>query len=586
MGTGYTIDSPLKVARFGIDSVVSIIDHRLIETMREHYSKLFGKHFTPISEKEEDSRAKRITAYLDFMNETVKEQFDALSKEAFEEGTEITKYFEMLPATSPLKMDYERMLVATSGRKELEDRLRRSMKPGSIDVNVMTKIDKVNFAKQREALPIEFNDAHAAIRGFANSSVESSVVLSAGLNPRLYGYISQFSEFLPDALGQFKKQIIVKVSDYRSAMIQGKFLAKKGLWISEFRVESGLNCGGHAFATEGHLIGSILKEFKDRKEELLSTLFELYSEALVVMGRPAPSHPKTYFSAQGGVGNWEEHQLLLNEYDIDTVGWGSPFLLVPEAVNIDADTLQLLTKAEEEDYFLSDVSPLGVRFNTVKGTSAEAERQARIDDGKPGSPCYMEHLVSNSEFTNEPICTASRKYQKKKIASLKEELMDVSELKAAIKKVTEKTCLCVGLGNSALIEAKAKLFKGITGVVVCPGPNLAYFSKEVSLRDMVDHIYGRINILDEGYRPHMFVKELKMYVDFLKEKIEESAENVTQKQEAYFQSFSENLTECISYYTELISDFPSKFEHSAERALEDLAVITGQLKTLPIQARV
>jgi hypothetical protein len=26
-----------------------------------------------------------------------------------------------------------------------------------------------------------------------------------------------------------------------------------------------LNCGGHAFATEGHLLGPILEEFKQRK---------------------------------------------------------------------------------------------------------------------------------------------------------------------------------------------------------------------------------------------------------------------------------------------------------------------------------
>jgi hypothetical protein len=413
MGTGYTIDSPLKVARFGIDSVVSIIDHRLIETMREQYSKLFEKNFSPISEKEDDCRARRITAYLDFMNETVKKQFEALSKEEFVEGTEITKYFEMLPPNSSLKLDYEHMLVSTSEREELEAGLRKRMRPGSIDVNVMTKIDKVNFTKKREALPVEFNDAHAAIRGFAKSAMESSVVLSAGLNPRLYGYISQFSEFLPDELGHFKKRIILKVSDFRSALVQGKFLAKKGLWISEFRIESGLNCGGHAFATEGHLLGSILKEFKQRREELSTALFELYSKAIEAMEKPTPSQPETYFSAQGGVGNWEEHQLLLNEYDIDSVGWGSPFLLVPEAVNIDTDTLQLLTKSEEKDYFLSDVSPLGVRFNSVKGTTAELERDDRIDAGTYGSPCYKEHLVANKEFTSEPICTASRLYDVK-----------------------------------------------------------------------------------------------------------------------------------------------------------------------------
>ena len=54
------------------------------------------------------------------------------------------------------------------------------------------------------------------------------------MNPRLYGYIAHFDDFFPDANGYIKKKIILKVSDYRSAIIQGKFLAKKGLWISEY----------------------------------------------------------------------------------------------------------------------------------------------------------------------------------------------------------------------------------------------------------------------------------------------------------------------------------------------------------------
>jgi len=52
------------------------------------------------------------------------------------------------------------------------------------------------------------------------------------------------------------------------AIIQGRFLAKKGIWVSEYRVESGLNCGGHAFATDGFLLGPVLEEFRNSKEQL------------------------------------------------------------------------------------------------------------------------------------------------------------------------------------------------------------------------------------------------------------------------------------------------------------------------------
>src|SRR5690606_22426871 len=100
-----------------------------------------------------------------------------------------------------------------------------------------------------------------------NSDLCSSLVLSAGMNPRLYSYLEQFEAFYPDENGELKKKIALKVSDYRSAFIQGKFLAAKGLWVSEYRIESGLNCGGHAFATDGYLMGPILAEFRDKKEE-------------------------------------------------------------------------------------------------------------------------------------------------------------------------------------------------------------------------------------------------------------------------------------------------------------------------------
>src|SRR5690606_21987678 len=105
-----------------------------------------------------------------------------------------------------------------------------------------------------------------------------------GMNPRLYSSLEDFPDFYPTYNKSFKKQIILKVSDFRSAFIQAKFLAKKGLWISEFRIESGLNCGGHAFATEGYLLGPILEEFKQRREEMVRELSSIYKTTLLEKG--------------------------------------------------------------------------------------------------------------------------------------------------------------------------------------------------------------------------------------------------------------------------------------------------------------
>jgi hypothetical protein len=581
MGTGFTIDTPLKVARFGIDSVVSITDHRLTEIIREQYSKQYNLPFTPIHEKEDDSRARRITAYLDFMQDVIDMQMDRLMNEDFIEGSDLTKYFELLPNGSPLKKTYDQILDKDGNHQNLKQILKQQIKPGRIDVNVMTKVDKVNLGKGKEVLGQEYNDAHAAVRGFAKSRLHTSLVLSAGLNPRLYGYISEFDDFLPNEDGDFMKHITLKVSDFRSAMIQGKFLAKKGLWVSEFRVESGLNCGGHAFATDGQLLGPILSEFKQNKNALHSELWDIYSTNLKTRELAMPTEvPSIKYSAQGGVGNAEEHNLLLKEFAIDSVGWGSPFLLVPEAVNIDQETLALLENSEEEDYFLSDISPLGVRFNTVKGNSAEIERDDRINRGKPGSPCYKEHLVSNVEFTEAPICTASRQYQRKKIAALELEISDKALLQTEVKKVTDKTCLCVGLGNGAMLQSGNGTYKGLKGVAVCPGPNLAYFSKVVTLAEMVNHIYGRTSGLEKVNRPHMFVKELNIYIDYLVERIAELSDEASVKQRNFVDTFRSNLESCITFYQNLIVTLPTVFEQYSQLIQEELNTASVRLASL------
>ncbi len=38
MGIGFTIDTPVKVAQYGISSVISLVDDLLMEKMREFHS--------------------------------------------------------------------------------------------------------------------------------------------------------------------------------------------------------------------------------------------------------------------------------------------------------------------------------------------------------------------------------------------------------------------------------------------------------------------------------------------------------------------------------------------------------------------
>ncbi|MGV3530712.1 MAG: hypothetical protein ACO1OO_17545 [Flavisolibacter sp.] len=551
MGLAYTIDSPQKVARFGISSVVSIVEDRLIEMMRSHYSQQAGLPYTAITTKDEDYRARRITAYLNLVNTIVNQQVDKMKASAFETGSDLVKYFELLPDNSPLKQDYWRM----NGEPDAEEKerlqawLKAQVVPGAIDVNIMTKLDKNNFDREGQLLE-NGSDAIAAIRGYLNSQlVNSSVVLSAGMNPRLFNYMENFPQLQASEEGVFEKKVTIKVSDYRSALIQGKYLAKKGIWVSEFRIESGLNCGGHAFATDGYLLGPILQEFADHKEELSAALFALYKPARDAKGGPSFDRPHPIrLTVQGGIGTYEEATFLQQHYGVDSTGWGSPFLLCPEATTVDEHTLRLLAAATEEDISLSRHSPLGVRFYAVKGTTAEQEKQERIKKGKPGSPCTEKFLVSNTEFTEQPICTASHQYQKLKLAQLRTQDLTETEREAKVQEVLGKECLCVGLSNAAAKSNSLQFIKRQEAVTVCPGPNLAYFRKEVSLQEMTDHIYGRRSVLDTAGRPHMFLKELELYVSFLQELHDENRRSPDAKRSKQITGFHQNMHEGIDYY--------------------------------------
>ncbi len=557
MGLAFTIDSPIRVAQYGISSAISIIDDDLIEKMNQFYSKKFNFNYEGITTNMEDYRAKRITAYLDMVNQVVNRKFESFKQDLSKNRELLRNYVAMLPNQSDLKRALQHLLEEKGNLMEdVRNVLEKHLSPGSIDVNIMTKIDKDNFIKN-EQLPVIYNDAHASLRGFANSQLSSSVVLSAGMNPRLYSYFESFGDFYPDEKGRLKKKIILKVSDYRSALIQGNFLAKKGLWVSEYRIESGLNCGGHAFATNGFLLGPILEEFKQKKNELADAAFELYTHALKQKEIKCPSQPlETKITVQGGVGTAEEHAFLLENYHLDSVGWGSPFLLVPEATSVDDETRELLARSREEDFYLSKISPLGVPFNTLKGTSNEAFKQKRISDGKSGSSCPKKFLALSKEFSPQGICTASKKYQDIKLAAVEaeKEVLSGKDFLTKKREITEKACLCVGLANSALIENEIPLKGEKQGVVICPGPNLAYFDKVVSLADMVKHIYGNANVVQAENRPHFFIKELKMYVDYLQNELAEFSSNFTVPQIKKWQSFKENLLEGIAYYENLFSE--------------------------------
>ena len=583
MGLSYTIDSPIRVAHLGITSVVSITDDELTERLRGFYSKKFLLPYREITKKCSDYRAERIKEYLNMLNKVVSKKFQEFKQELLENKATLENYITFLPDGSHLKSGLQKFIDDGIHMKEqLKDYLSEHLTAGAIDVNIMTKVDKENY-ENGEQLPVEFNDAHASLRGFAMSDLNSAVVLSAGMNPRLYSYFEQFPAFYPDADGNLQKKIILKVSDFRSAMIQGNFLAKKGLWVSEYRIESGLNCGGHVFATDGLLLGPILEEFKTKKEELIQSAHALLTKALEAKNLPVPKEPMDLkITAQGGVGTAAEHDFLLQHYQIDSVGWGSPFLLVPEATSVDEETRNLLANAKEEDFYLSNISPLGVPFNTVKGMSNDFWKQKRIDNNKAGSSCPKKLLALNKEYDSEGMCTASKKFQDIKIAELEaqKENLTAVEIEKRKTEIFEKACLCVGLVNAAYLENDMEIKGQQQGVVICPGPNLAYFDKIVSLSDMVQHIYGKSTFSVDANRPNMFIKELKMYMEHLYKGVEQGVESMTALQLKKWKSFQNNLQTGIDYYKELFTNnhFVNQEKIAVQKQLEMYSIQLDEIK--------
>jgi len=199
MGLAYTIDSPIRVAQYGISSVVSIIDDDIIEKMKNFYNSKFNLNYQEISKKTEDYRAKRITDYLDMMDDVVTKKFDAFKEEISKSKESLQNFLSIIPQYSDMKKGLTEILNQGDFiSSKIKSFLESNFSPGSIDVNIMTKVDKDNYKNQQQ-LPVIFNDAHSSLRGFANSKLSSSLVLSAGMNPRLYSYIEEFEDFYPDA---------------------------------------------------------------------------------------------------------------------------------------------------------------------------------------------------------------------------------------------------------------------------------------------------------------------------------------------------------------------------------------------------
>lgn len=138
MGICYTADTPLRVAHYGITSVISLVDDGLLEDYRLAYAKRLG---IDVGEKE-SSREKRIKMYLDFLTDETERKFNWICGLHFDGKSAKDIYFKMLPANSPLKKEYEAVCSKT-GLARLGDEvaLTKKMQCGEIQANIMVNLN-------------------------------------------------------------------------------------------------------------------------------------------------------------------------------------------------------------------------------------------------------------------------------------------------------------------------------------------------------------------------------------------------------------------------------------------------------------
>jgi hypothetical protein len=154
---------------------------------------------------------------------------------------------------------------------------------------------------------------------------------------------------------------------------------------------------------------------------------------------------------------------------------------------------------------------------------------------------------------------ASNPFQTRKQEDILQSEKSEEQKREEINAISEKVCLCVHLANGAL--SALDIIKGGENIpkAVCPGPNIAYFNREYSLTEMVDHIYGRGKSLVAADRPHMFSQEVELYVTYFEKLLNTMEMNDAGK--SYLKIFMENLENGIDFILSLAEKKPYEGEN-------------------------
>jgi hypothetical protein len=96
---------------------------------------------------------------------------------------------------------------------------------------------------------------------------------------------------------------------------------------------------------------------------------------------------------------------------------------------------------------------------------------------------------------------------------------------------------------------------------------------------MVKHIYGKLDLLDKIKRPHMFIKELNLYINYLQEDLKAHLNDLNDKKRKYFSGFKAQLEEGIAYYKQLFAELPDDATNMVQVWFDELIASENKLNS-------
>ena len=94
---------------------------------------------------------------------------------------------------------------------------------------------------------------------------------------------------------------------------------------------------------------------------------------------------------------------------------------------------------------------------------------------------------------------------------------------------------------------------------------------------MIDHIYGRINLITDPERPNMFIKELQLNIDFIEKKIIAELNTNSSHIEEYANIYYANLIDGINYFRKIVSEIIEETEIVRSKIRESLDMLEQRI---------